>query len=251
MDKEIIQKFIEVLKDQSEIFGEDLFEPVEKFTFEVDDSKASYLLPEVEEGALFMEKNEDSGLCCDAKSLDELKQCMHDCHKCPLEKLRTNLVFGKGNPKADVMVIGEAPGADEDKIGEPFVGRAGKLLTDILKAINFNRDEVYITNIVKCRPPGNRNPLPDEMKRCLPYLFRQIELIKPKMILCLGLVSASGVLNLKQTLTKMRGNIYGLGEIKVMVTYHPAALLRNPSWKKGAWEDVQKFRKLYDEIVSS
>lgn len=240
-----------MLKDQNEIFGDDLFEPVKNFIFEVEDSKVSYLLPEVEGGALFMEKNEDYGLCCDAKSLEELNQCMHDCHKCPLEKLRTKLVFGKGNPKADVIVIGEAPGADEDKLGEPFVGRAGKLLTDILQAINFSRDEVYITNVVKCRPPGNRNPLPDEMKRCLPYLFRQIELIKPKMILCLGLVSASGVLNLKQTLSKMRGNVYELGEAKVMVTYHPAALLRNPQWKKGAWEDVQKFRKLYDEISSS
>lgn len=235
------------MKDQSEIFGDDLFEPKENFAF--DNSQSYYSIPDAEEGKLFMEKDDDYGLCCDAKSLEELNQCMHDCHKCPLEKLRTTLVFGKGSSNADVMVIGEAPGAEEDKQGEPFVGRAGKLLTDILKAINFTREEVYITNVVKCRPPGNRNPLPDEMKRCSPYLLRQIELIKPKLILCLGLISASGVLNLKQTLSKMRGNIYELGDAKVMVTYHPAALLRNPAWKKGAWEDVQKFRKLYDEIV--
>lgn len=187
----------------------------------------------------------------EAATLEELNKNMLECHYCPLEKLRNKLVFGKGNPDADVMIIGEAPGADEDKQGEPFVGRAGRLLTDILKAINFTREEVYITNVVKCRPPGNRNPLPEEMKQCLPYLYRQIEIIKPKMILCLGLISAGGVLNLKQTLSKMRGNVYQLGDIKVMVTYHPAALLRNPEWKRGAWEDVQKFRKLYDEIMKT
>ncbi|MGE5364509.1 MAG: uracil-DNA glycosylase [Bacteroidota bacterium] len=185
-----------------------------------------------------------------AADLDELRQIMLDCHLCPLEKTRNSLVFGKGNPKAKVMIIGEAPGADEDRQGEPFVGRAGKLLTDILKAINFTREEVYITNILKCRPPGNRNPLPGEMQVCMPYLRKQIELIQPRLILCLGLIAAGGVLNLKQTLTKMRGNIYQLGNISVMVTYHPAALLRNPEWKRGAWEDVQKFRKLYDDMMA-
>ncbi|MGE5456865.1 MAG: uracil-DNA glycosylase, partial [Methanococcaceae archaeon] len=143
---------------------------------------------------------------------------------------------------------GEAPGADEDEQGLPFVGRAGKLLTDILKAINFSREEVYITNVVKCRPPGNRNPLPEEMTKCIPYLDRQIELIKPKMILCLGLIAAQGVLNQKLSLGKMRGNVYDRNGVRAMVTYHPAALLRNPNWKKDTWEDVQKFRKLYDEL---
>lgn len=185
-----------------------------------------------------------------AADLEELRQIMLDCHLCPLEKTRNSLVFGKGNPKAKVMIIGEAPGADEDRQGEPFVGRAGKLLTDILKAINFTREEVYITNILKCRPPGNRNPLPGEMQVCMPYLRKQIELIQPRLILCLGLIAAGGVLNLKQTLTKMRGNVYQLGNISVMVTYHPAALLRNPEWKRGAWEDVQKFRKLYDDMMA-
>ncbi|MEI7811649.1 MAG: uracil-DNA glycosylase, partial [Ignavibacteria bacterium] len=120
---------------------------------------------------------------------------------------------------------------------------------DILKAINFSREDVYITNCVKCRPPGNRNPAPEEMGKCLPYFDRQIEMIKPKMILCLGLVAASGVLKLKSTLGNMRGNVYEHAGAKAMVTYHPAALLRNPNWKRGAWEDVQKFRKLYDEII--
>ncbi len=132
--------------------------------------------------------------------------------------------------------------------GLPFVGRAGQLLTDILKAINFQRDEVFIANILKCRPPGNRNPLRDEMDTCLPYLVKQIELIKPKLILCLGLVAADGLLQLKTSLTKMRGNVYEFNGIKVMVTYHPAALLRNPEWKRGCWEDVKEFRRLYDEM---
>ena len=157
-------------------------------------------------------------------------------------------MFGVGDPNAGVMLIGEAPGADEDARGEPFVGRAGKLLNDILKAINFEREEVYIANIIKCRPPGNRNPLPEEMEKCIPYLYKQIELIKPKIILCLGLVAASELLKTKLSLGRLRGSVFEYGNIKVMVTYHPAALLRNPQWKKGCWEDVQKFRKLYDEL---
>ena len=147
------------------------------------------------------------------------------------------------------MVIGEGPGADEDMQGKPFVGRAGKLLTDILKAINFERDEVYIANIVKSRPPGNRTPFPSEMDACMPYLLKQVELIKPKLILCLGLTAAKGLLKRNDTLTNFRGKVYDyFSGVKVMVTYHPAALLRNPNWKRGCWEDVQAFRKLYDEM---
>jgi DNA polymerase len=186
-----------------------------------------------------------------ASSLDELNSLIKSCQECSLGKTRTNFVFGVGNPNADVMLIGEAPGAEEDKQGIPFVGRAGKLLNDILKAINFSRDEVYIANIVKCRPPGNRNPLPNEMETCLPYLYKQIDLIQPKLILCLGLVAANGLLKLKSSLTKMRGNIYDINGIKTMITYHPAALLRNPAWKRSVWEDIQKFKKLYDEITKN
>ncbi len=147
------------------------------------------------------------------------------------------------------MVIGEGPGADEDAQGLPFVGRAGKLLTDILKAINFGRDEVYIANVVKCRPPGNRTPLPQEMDSCMPYLRKQIKLIKPKLILCLGLTAAQGLLKRRESLTSMRGKVFDFENVKVMVTFHPAALLRNPNWKRDCWEDVKKFRKLYDELV--
>ena len=191
----------------------------------------------------------------DIEELAELDNMICNCHKCLLGKQRTNFVFGVGNPNADVVLVGEAPGAEEDKQGIPFVGRAGKLLTDILKAINFTRDEVYICNILKCRPPGNRNPLPDEIGKCEPYLLRQLELIKPKFILSLGAFASQTLLETKESLGKMRGKIYdyvvGDEKIKLMVTFHPAALLRNPNWKKPTWQDVQLFRKEYDKMVKN
>lgn len=183
-----------------------------------------------------------------SKSIVELETLIHNCEKCSLGASRNKFVFGDGNPNADIMIIGEAPGAEEDKQGVPFVGRAGKLLNDILKAIQLTREEIYIANILKCRPPSNRNPLPSEMELCMPYLYKQIELIQPKVILLLGLVAANGLLKLKTSLTKMRGNVYELKGVKTMVTYHPAALLRNPHWKRGTWEDVQQFKKLYDSL---
>ncbi|HEX2867204.1 MAG TPA: uracil-DNA glycosylase [Ignavibacteriales bacterium] len=248
MVQQSIGKLIEALKDQEAIFGPLLFENrrLEKIDLDLLTYVAEYQTGEGE-GNMESEFSKDGFKY--SKNLSELRDFMLECHKCPLEKTRTNLVFGSGNPKAKVMVIGEAPGAEEDLQAKPFVGRAGKLLTDILAAIKFSREEVYITNILKCRPPGNRNPLPSEMEVCIPYLHRQIEIIKPKLILCLGLISASGLLNLKLSLGKMRGNVYEFGKAKVMVTYHPAALLRNPEWKRAAWEDVQKFRKLYDEMA--
>ena len=189
------------------------------------------------------------------EKLDELDKAICDCKKCSLSKGRNNFVFGVGNPDADVVLVGEAPGAEEDKQGIPFVGRAGKLLTDILKAINFLRDEVYICNIIKCRPPENRNPLPDEIGKCEPYLLRQLEIIKPKLILSLGTFASQTLLRTREPLGKMRGKIYdymvGDQKIKLMVTYHPAALLRNPNWKKPTWEDVQMFRKEYDKEVNN
>ncbi len=184
-----------------------------------------------------------------AKDLPTLQSMISGCTKCELYKTRTNFVFGVGNPHAKVMVIGEAPGADEDKKGEPFVGRAGQLLDKMLIAINFPREEVFIANILKSRPPGNRDPKPEEVAACEPYLFKQIELIKPKMILCVGRVAGNNLLKLESdSLKDMRGKTFDFMGAKVMVTYHPAALLRNPNWKNGAWEDLQKFRKLYDEM---
>lgn len=187
----------------------------------------------------------------EASDISGLEKQINKCEKCSLGKTRKNFVYGTGNPNADVMVIGEAPGADEDEQGLPFVGRAGKLLTDILKAINFTREEIFICNILKCRPPDNRNPNPEEILKCEPYLIKQIELIKPKLILCVGTFAGQTMLRVKEPLGKMRGKFYnikfGNTEVKVMVTYHPAALLRNPNWKKPTWEDVQLFRSEYDK----
>ncbi len=188
----------------------------------------------------------------ECSNLDSFAEAIKDCPKCRLlAETRKQVVFGTGNPNADVVVVGEAPGADEDVQGKPFVGRAGKLLTEILKAINFSREEVFICNILKCRPPDNRNPMSDEIANCEPYLFKQLEMIKPKLILAVGTFAAQTLLRSKEPLGKMRGKFYTYKGIKMMVTYHPAALLRNPNWKKPTWEDVQLFRKEYDRIVES
>jgi len=243
MNQVFKNKLIEALKDQKEIFGDDLFEEieVERKTTVVAKKKITHS----EEPELFAEEKEEWEK---AKTLEQLEGLINQCTACKLHEGRNKFVFGSGNPNADVMVVGEGPGAEEDKQGLPFVGRAGKLLTDILKAINFERDDVFIANIVKCRPPDNRTPLPDEMDTCLPYLKKQIEIIKPKLILCLGLTAAKGLLKKRDSLTSMRGKVFEFENIRVMVTYHPAALLRNPNWKRPCWEDLQKFRKLYDEM---
>lgn len=183
-----------------------------------------------------------------AAGLDELNTMICTCVKCPLGHTRTKFVFGVGNPNADLVLVGEAPGADEDQQGEPFVGRAGQLLNKILEAINFRRDEVYICNILKCRPPNNREPQAEEVAECEPYLWKQLELIRPKLILCLGRVAAQVLLKTNDSLATLRGKVHDYRGIRLMVTYHPAALLRNPNWKRPTWEDVQKVRRMYDEL---
>jgi uracil-DNA glycosylase family 4 len=240
MSKNLKDELIQSLIDQKEIFGDDLFES------DILKSRKTEIIKntDMSRDSLFQEDWEKAG------NLEGLDKLICNCRKCPLGETRNKFVFGTGNPNADAMCIGEGPGADEDAQGLPFVGRAGRLLTDILKAIKFERDDVYIANVVKCRPPGNRTPLPVEMDTCLPYLKKQIELIKPKTILCLGLTAAQAILKKRDSLTNMRGKIFDFENTKVMVTYHPAALLRNPNWKRGCWEDVQKFRKLYDELTS-
>ncbi len=243
MNNSVRSEVIKTLKDQKEIFGDELFIP-DMFQTKIVTEKVNRVKADVEL-ELFSGNKENWET---TKNLEDLNRLICNCAKCDLHKGRNKFVFGVGNPRANVLLIGEGPGAEEDKQGEPFVGRAGKLLNDILKAINFTREEVYIANVVKCRPPGNRTPLPEEMESCMPYLIKQIELIKPKLILCLGLVAAGAVLKKKDSLGKMRGKIFEFNNIKVMVTYHPAALLRNPNFKRGCWEDVQAFRKLYDEM---
>lgn len=239
MNKPTKQEIIKTLNLQKEIFGDELFIPKNKMKVSVVKEPETLF----EETKLFNAEKEDWEK---STSLDQLEKLICNCTKCRLHKGRNKFVFGSGNPNADVLVIGEGPGAEEDKQGLPFVGRAGQLLTDMLKAIKFSREEVYIGNIVKCRPPENRTPMQDEMDTCLPYLKKQVELIKPKLILCLGLTAAKGLLNKRESLGELRKSIFDYENAKVIVTYHPAALLRNPHWKKDCWEDLKKFRKLYD-----
>ncbi len=186
-----------------------------------------------------------------SETVDDLDKKINTCNKCSLGGQRQNFVFGVGNPRAEVMFIGEAPGADEDAQGEPFVGKGGQLLNKILEAINMKRDDVYICNILKCRPPNNRDPESIEMETCTPYLYKQIELIEPKFIICLGRISAQWLLQTKETLTALRGKYHDFQGAKLIVTYHPAALLRNPNWKYPAWEDMKMFKKEYDQIKAS
>ncbi len=179
-------------------------------------------------------------------TLDEIAAAVAACTKCTLYKGAANPVPGEGNPDADFMCVGEAPGAKEDETGRPFVGQAGQLLTKILAAIDLKREDVFIGNVLKHRPPGNRNPLPDEVKACSPYLIRQIELIRPKVILAMGLFAAQTLLETKLTIGKLRGQVHRYYGVPLIVTYHPAALLRNPSWKRPTWEDVQLARRILD-----
>jgi DNA polymerase len=176
--------------------------------------------------------------------LKKVCQGMANCQLCPLGKTRQNLVFGDGNPHAQIVFVGEAPGADEDEQGLPFVGRAGQLLTDIIvKGMKLQRKDVYICNILKCRPPGNRNPLPNEISTCEPFLKKQLQIISPKIICALGTFAAQTLLKTDIPISALRGRFHSYEGIKLMPTYHPAYLLRNPSAKKPVWEDVQMIMK--------
>ena len=174
--------------------------------------------------------------------LKKLRDEALGCTRCELHQTRKTVVFGTGNEDADLMFVGEAPGADEDRSGEAFVGRAGQLLTKIIEAMELTRDEVYIANVLKCRPPNHRDPVKSESDTCQPYLKQQIELIKPKLILALGRVSGAWLLGEDLALKDMRNKAYSYNGIEMMVTYHPAALLRNPNWKRPCWEDMQRVR---------
>jgi uracil-DNA glycosylase len=171
--------------------------------------------------------------------LDELEAIASVCVKCNLAKTRTQVVYGVGNPSADLMFIGEAPGRDEDEQGKPFVGRAGQLLTDIIKAMKLTRDDVYISNVVKCRPPENRNPEPEELDACRPYIRQQVEIIKPRVIVTLGKFALQSLTEKAYGITAIRGKWLEYNGVKVMPTYHPAYLLRTPSAKKDVWNDMK------------
>ena len=184
-----------------------------------------------------------------ASSLGDLKQTVSNCTQCELHKTRTQTVFGEGHPAADWLIIGEAPGADEDRLGEPFVGRAGQLLTSMLRAMGLAREEVFIANILKCRPPNNRDPEEAEVSSCNSYLRQQIELIQPRIILVVGRIAAHSLLNVDTPIGKMRGQkyLYQDTDIPVVATYHPAYLLRSPQQKRKAWEDLKFALGVYSE----
>lgn len=180
------------------------------------------------------------------RKMESLLNKVSVCTECQLHKTRSNVVFGEGNTEARLMFIGEGPGAEEDRQGRPFVGRAGQLLTKMINAMGLERDDVFIANIVKCRPPQNRNPFKDEISTCIGYLYKQIEIIKPEVIISLGGVAAQTLLNTEKGISRLRGKFTELKGIKVMPTFHPAYLLRNPKMKRPAWEDLQEVMKILD-----
>ena len=176
-------------------------------------------------------------------ALRAIREDIGDCTRCGLSRGRKNIVFGVGNPKADIMFIGEGPGADEDEQGEPFVGRAGQLLNNMIAAMGLRREDVYIANVVKCRPPQNRAPERDEIETCSPFLMRQVDVIRPKIIVALGATAAKTLLGISDSMASLRGRLYDFRGTKLAVTYHPAFLLRDPRQKKEAWKDLQMVMK--------
>lgn len=183
------------------------------------------------------------------RSLESIALKVQECTRCPLYSTATNGVPGEGDPNAGLVCVGEAPGAKEDATGRPFVGQAGQLLTKILAAINLRREDVFIVNVLKHRPPGNRNPLREEVEACSPYLIRQLELIKPKVIVAFGTFAAQTLLQTKTPLGQLRGLVHRYHGTPLIVTYHPAALLRNPAWKRPTWEDVKLARRILDSAT--
>src|SRR5215813_12959260 len=177
-----------------------------------------------------------------SSDLESIRAEIGDCQRCKLAPRRTNIVFGSGNPNADLVFVGEAPGFDEDQQGLPFVGRAGQLLTKIIESINLKREDVYICNVLKCRPPDNRNPEPDEVAACNPFLKKQLATIRPKIVCCLGTFAAQTVLQTAAPISKLRGKFFDMDGMRIIATFHPAYLLRSPEKKREVWEDMKQIR---------
>ncbi len=180
-------------------------------------------------------------------TLEELREVALGCPRCRLCETRSHVVFGEGSGSADLMVVGEAPGAEEDRTGRPFVGRAGKLLDLLLSTVGFSRESIYICNVLKCRPPGNRNPTPEEIESCSPYLRRQVQLVKPRAILAVGGFAAQTLLGSTTPIGRLRGTVHDFEGVPLVPSYHPAALLRNPVWVRPVWEDLQRLRAILDD----
>ena len=180
------------------------------------------------------------------ESMEDIRNAVESCQLCPLCETRNNAVFGDGSEDAKLVFVGEAPGADEDRQGKPFVGRSGQKLTQIIEAMGLSRSDVYITNVLKCRPPGNRNPMPDEIRACEPYLIAQLQLIEPRVICALGTFAAQTLLRSDRRISRLRGQFHVYQGIKLMPTYHPAYILRNPKFKRDVWNDVQMIMVEYN-----
>lgn len=183
------------------------------------------------------------------EDLEAVRAVAERCVRCPLHETRKNVVFADGSPEARVMCVGEAPGANEDETGLPFVGRAGKLLDRLLLSVGLRREDVYICNVLKCRPPQNRNPQADEIEQCSPFLRRQVALVRPEVVVAFGTFASRTLLDMRESLGRMRGRTHTYEGVPLIVTYHPAALLRNPNWTRPAWEDLQRVRHLLEEAV--
>ena len=221
---------------------------------QLEESGESFVfLPERMEPAEQIIDNEENTLIQEAdnqpheETLEQFRLRIKDCRLCELHRGRTNFVFGAGDPDADMMFVGEGPGAEEDRQGLPFVGRSGQLLTKIIASIGFTREEIFIANVVKCRPPGNRDPKPEEIDTCVPYLREQVQLIKPKVIVTLGRFSAYFFHGQQSSMKQLRQLTSEFEGVKVVSTYHPAALLRNPNYKRDTWEDMLRAREIYDQ----
>tara|TARA_R110002124_G_scaffold48026_4_gene142189 strand:+ start:10523 stop:11320 length:798 start_codon:yes stop_codon:yes gene_type:complete len=257
-ENDLISRTIRFLNQQKEMYGEFQVVAATKSQKHESGSTRTESIPESAVSEVEETKEEYSSeakkelseaeLIAQCSTLDELRTLCESAEALKTDLQGTNLVFGVGNPNADLMIVGEAPGFNEDKQGEPFVGQAGQLLDKIIGAINFKREDIYIANILKHRPPDNRNPKAEERAKSLPYLLKQIELVDPKLILCVGRVSATTLLVKDDSLKNMRSKFHEFHGRELMVTYHPAALLRNAQWKRPTWEDVQKLRERYDEL---
>jgi DNA polymerase len=223
-------------------FSEETVSALKRYIEELEDTGLDWIA--LETGASEGASVELSATAAVEERLDAIRVELGECQRCALGKARTNLVFGVGNPDARVVFVGEAPGRDEDLKGEPFVGEAGQLLTKIIQAMGFSREEVYICNVLKCRPPQNRDPLPAEIEACGAFMLRQIKAIKPQAIVALGRFAAQTLLGVKTPISKLRGQFHDYNGLPLMPTYHPAALLRDPSLKRDVWNDMQQVMQL-------
>ena len=227
---DLLDKISEYFKAQKDLYGSEVLL----------NRKMSDTVPEKTTPIINTESKTISKVDQNLGPLDSFYHEIKECMKCPLRATRTNFVFGVGNPEADLMFIGEAPGRDEDLKGIPFVGRAGQLLTLMLQSIGLEREDVFIANVLKCRPPNNRDPQTDEIEKCEPYLLKQIEMISPKLIVTLGRFASASLLRTKSALGTLREQVHDYNQVPLIVTYHPAALLRNPQLKKQSWMDLKR-----------